>query len=108
MGVYQRAEYLSRAVAVLKGRAEEIAAILTAENGKTLERSTHRNRVGSARDGVPDRPGDLHVRPDRALGASRGVRLQRAAAPRGGVDYQPVELSVQRAGAQVYASADQR
>ena len=34
MGVYQRAEYLSRAVTVLKGRTEEIAAILTAENGK--------------------------------------------------------------------------
>ena len=46
MGVYQRAEYLSRAVAVLKGRAEEIAAILTAENGKTLDEA--RTEIGSA------------------------------------------------------------
>ena len=46
MGVYQRAEYLSRAVAVLKGRSEEIAAILTAENGKTLDEA--RTEVGSA------------------------------------------------------------
>ena len=108
MGVYQRAEYLSRAVAVLKRRAEEIAAILTAEKWQDPRRSAHRNRIGSARDGVPDRPRDLHVRPDRALGASWGVCLQRAAAPRGRVDHQPLELSVQRAGAQVYARADQR
>ena len=46
MGVYQRAEYLSRAVAVLKGRSEEIAAILTAENGKTLDEA--RTEIGSA------------------------------------------------------------
>ena len=46
MGVYQRAEYLSRAVAVLKGRSEEIAAVLTAENGKTLDEA--RTEVGSA------------------------------------------------------------
>ena len=46
MGVYQRAEYLSRAVAVLKERAEEIAAILTAENGKTLDEA--RTEIGSA------------------------------------------------------------
>ena len=46
MGVYQRAEHLSRAVAVLKGRTEEIAAILTAENGKTLDEA--RTEVASA------------------------------------------------------------
>ncbi len=46
IGVYQRAEYLSRAVAVLKGRIEEIAATLTEENGKTLAEA--RTEVGSA------------------------------------------------------------
>ncbi len=46
IGVYQRAEYLSRAVAVLKGRVEEIAATLTQENGKTLAES--RTEVRSA------------------------------------------------------------
>ena len=46
IGVYQRAAYLSRAVAVLKGRIEEIAATLTQENGKTLAES--RSEVGSA------------------------------------------------------------
>ena len=46
IGVFQRAEYLSRAVAVLKGRIEEIAATLTEENGKTLAES--RAEVGSA------------------------------------------------------------
>ena len=46
IGVYKRAEYLSRAVEVLKGKTEEIAATLTAENGKTLAEA--RTEVGSA------------------------------------------------------------
>ncbi len=46
IGVYQRAKYLSRAVAVLEGRIEEIAATLTAENGKTLVEA--RTEVASA------------------------------------------------------------
>ncbi len=46
IGVHQRAEYLSRAVEVMKGQAEEIAAILTEENGKTLDEA--RTEVGSA------------------------------------------------------------
>ena len=108
MGVYQRAEYLSRAVAVLKGAGRRNRRYPHRRKRQDARRSAHRNRIGSARDGVPDRPGDFHVRPDRALGASWGVCLQRAAAPWSGVDHQPVELSVQRAGAQVYASADQR
>ena len=39
MGVYKRAEYLTRAVEVLKGKTDEIAATLTRENGKTLAES---------------------------------------------------------------------
>ena len=46
IGVFQRAEYLSRAVAVLKGRTEAIAATLTAENGKSLAEA--RTEVRSA------------------------------------------------------------
>ena len=46
IGVHQRAEYLSKAVAVMRGRAEDIAAILTEENGKTLNES--RTEVASA------------------------------------------------------------
>lgn len=37
LGVHGRAEYLTKAVDVLKGRIDEIAATLTEENGKTLE-----------------------------------------------------------------------
>ena len=46
LGVHGRAEYLSRAVAVLKGRIDEVAAILTEENGKTLDEG--RTEAGSA------------------------------------------------------------
>jgi aldehyde dehydrogenase (NAD+) len=46
IGVHKRAEYLSRAVTVMKGQTEQIAAILTEENGKTLDES--RTEVGSA------------------------------------------------------------
>ena len=46
MGVYKRAEYLTRAVEVLKGKTDEIAATLTRENGKTLAES--QTEVGSA------------------------------------------------------------
>lgn len=46
IGVHKRAEYLSRAVAVMKGQTEQIATILTEESGKTLDES--RTEVGSA------------------------------------------------------------
>ena len=46
IGVHRRAEILSRAVAVMKGQTEKIAAILTEENGKTLDES--RTEAGSA------------------------------------------------------------
>ena len=46
IGVFQRAEYLSRAVTVLKGKMEAIAATLTAENGKSLAEA--RTEVRSA------------------------------------------------------------
>ena len=39
MSVHKRAEYLTRAVEVLKGKTDEIAATLTRENGKTLVES---------------------------------------------------------------------
>ena len=39
IGVYKRAEYLTRAVEVLKSKTHEIAATLTRENGKTLAES---------------------------------------------------------------------
>ena len=46
LGVHGRAEYLSKALNVLRGRTEEIAAILTEENGKTLDEG--RAEAGSA------------------------------------------------------------
>jgi acyl-CoA reductase-like NAD-dependent aldehyde dehydrogenase len=46
LGVHGRAEYLSKALHVLKGRSEEITAVLTEENGKTLAEA--RTEVGSA------------------------------------------------------------
>ncbi|MFW6032772.1 MAG: aldehyde dehydrogenase family protein, partial [Phycisphaeraceae bacterium] len=39
MGVYKRAEYLKRALALMMERREPIARVLTAENGKTLNES---------------------------------------------------------------------
>jgi aldehyde dehydrogenase (NAD+) len=39
MNVYKRAEYLKKALALLNSRTEEIANVLTAENGKTLKES---------------------------------------------------------------------
>ena len=46
LGVHGRAQYLSQALQILKGRIETVAAILTEENGKTLEES--RTEVSSA------------------------------------------------------------
>ncbi|AWT59567.1 MAG: Aldehyde dehydrogenase, thermostable [Candidatus Moanabacter tarae] len=46
LGVYQRAEIMSKAVAAMKSRTEEIVAALNEENGKTLEEA--RTEVSSA------------------------------------------------------------
>jgi len=37
--VYQRAEYFAKVLQVMKSRVEQIAAVITAENGKTLKES---------------------------------------------------------------------
>ena len=39
MSVYKRAEYLKKALVLMNSRIEEIAGVLTAENGKTLKES---------------------------------------------------------------------
>lgn len=46
LGVYQRAEIMSKAVAAMKARTEEIVSALNEENGKTLEEA--RTEVSSA------------------------------------------------------------
>jgi aldehyde dehydrogenase (NAD+) len=44
--VYQRAEYLRKALSLMQQRIEQIAAVITAENGKTLNES--RGEIASA------------------------------------------------------------
>ncbi|MFA5203634.1 MAG: aldehyde dehydrogenase family protein [Lentisphaeria bacterium] len=46
LSVYQRADYLNRALQLMKERIESIAAVITAENGKTLKEA--RGEVVSA------------------------------------------------------------